>query len=107
MGRMPQPLNVHVSTLQILEKRFKPEEARAIAEAIDDAMEDRIGPGRLVTEDSLKVQLAETEARLNLETTVRIAELETRLFTKMVVLGLSGTGLIITSVFFMVLNLKK
>jgi hypothetical protein len=79
---------MHVSTLQILEKRFAAEDARAIAEAI----EEETSPSKLVTNESLKLQLAELEARL---------------FTKIAALGLSGAGLIVTSTFFLVLNLKK
>jgi hypothetical protein len=79
---------MHVSTLQILEKRFAAEDARAIAEAI----EEETSPSKLVTNESLKLQLAELEARL---------------FTKIAALGLSGAGLIVTATFFLVLNLKK
>jgi len=81
---------MHVSTLEILEKRFPPEDARAIAHAIDE--ETSFLSQKLVTNDSLKAQLA---------------ELEGRLFTKAVALGLTGTGIIIFATFFMVLNLKK
>lgn len=79
---------MHVSTLEILEKRFPPEEARAIAQAI----EEETSPSRLVTNESLKLQLAELEARL---------------VTKMAAFGLTGAGLIISAVFFMVQNLKR
>ncbi len=79
---------MHASTLQILEKRFAAEDARAIAEAI----EEETGPSRLVTNESLKAQLAELEARL---------------FTQIAALGLSGAGLIVTATFFLVLNLRK
>ncbi len=81
-------MQMHVSTLQILEKRFSLEDARAIAQAI----EEKTSPSKLVTNDSLKLQLS---------------ELENRLFTKMAALGLTATGLIISVVFFLVSNLKK
>ncbi len=107
-------MHVNVSTLQILEKRFKPEDARAIAEAIDDAIEEGVSPAKLVTDDSLKFHLTDLEGRLKLQLSeiesrgkIHMAEMETRLFARMAVLGLTGTGLIITTVFFMVLNLKK
>ena len=79
---------MHASTLQILEKRFPAEDARAIAAAIDE----ETGPSKLVTNESLKMQLAELEARL---------------FTKIAALGLTGAGLMVTITFFLVLNLKK
>ena len=81
-------MQMHVSTLQILEKRFSLEDARTIAQAI----EEETSPSKLVTNDSLKLQLS---------------ELENRLFTKMAALGLTATGLIISVVFFLVSNLKK
>jgi len=81
-------MSMHVSTLEILEKRFAPDEARAIAQAI----EEETNPSRLVTNESLKLQLAELEARL---------------FTKIAALGLTAAGLIISAVFFLVLNLRK
>ena len=81
---------MHVSTLEILEKRFPPEDARAIAQAIEE--ETNSLALKLTTNESLKMQLAELEARL---------------FTKIAALGLTGTGIIISAVFFLVLNLKK
>lgn len=96
-------MNMHVSTLKILEQRFKPEDALAIAEAIDDAIDQQVMPSKLVTNESLKFQLAQLTADLKLD----IAGVESRLVTKMITFGLTATGLIITSVFFMVLNLKK
>ena len=99
-------MHMHLATLQILEKRFPPEDARAIAQAI----EAETGPERLVTNESLKLQLGEIklqlvelENRLNL----KMADLETRLSNKMIGYGVTGTGIIITAVFFMVLNLKR
>jgi hypothetical protein len=81
---------MHVSTLEILEKRFPPEDARAIALAIEE--ETNSLTVTLATNDSLKMQLAELEARL---------------FTKIAALGLTGAGLIISAVFFLLLNFKR
>ena len=104
---------MHASTLRILETRFKPEDARVIAEAI----EEEAGPSKFVTNDSLKLQLAELESRLGhkmSELEVRMSELEMRianklnaLFNKLSALGIALAGLTVTVVLFMVLNLKK
>jgi hypothetical protein len=81
-------MKMRVSILQNLEKRFSPDDARVIAQAI----EEETSPSRLVTNESLKLQLS---------------ELENRLFTKVAALGLTATGLIISVVFFLFSNLKK
>ena len=52
---------------------------------------------------AVKTQIVDVEGRL----TAKMADLENRLFRKMVTLGLAATGLIITAVLFMVLNLKR
>lgn len=46
--------------MRILEKRFAPEDARLLAEAI----EEEIKASKLVTEDVLKLHLSETKAEL-------------------------------------------
>ena len=91
----PNLMPMHVSTLEILEKRFPPDDARAIAQAI----EEETNPPKLVTNESLKLQLSEIKLQLS--------ELETRLFTKIVALGLPAAGLIVSAVFFLVLNIRK
>lgn len=83
---------VHLATLELLEKRFAPEDARAIAQAI----EEETSANKFVTTESLRVQLAELETRL-----------VSKMFTFGVTFGLTGAGLIITAVFFMLQNLKR
>lgn len=90
---------MRANTLRILEARFKPEEARVIAEAI----EEETGPSNFVTNDSLKLQLAELESRLMHQ----MSELEVRIFSKLSSLGIAVAGLTVTVVLFMILNLKK
>jgi hypothetical protein len=88
-------MSMHVSTLKILEAaNFTTPQAMALAEAI----EGEVKATQLVTVPFLDARIAEVK--------LQIAQLENSLFNKMVALGLSGSGLIITAVYFM-LNLKK
>jgi hypothetical protein len=86
---------MQVSTFKILESaNFSAPQAMALAEAI----EVEVKSAQLVTVPVLDARIADVK--------LQIAQWENGLFNKMVALGLSGTGLIITAVFFM-LNLKK
>ena len=66
--------------------------------ALAEAIEVEVKSAQLVTVPVLDARIADVK--------LQIAQLENGLFNKMVALGLSGTGLIITAVVFM-LNLKK
>ncbi len=55
----------------------------------------------------LKSELKQEFTAVKAELKLDISALENRLFNRMVVLGLTAVGLVISSVFFIVLNLKK
>lgn len=102
---------MQASTLRILEAaQFQPLQARALAEAI----EGEIHAAEIVRVPLFNARMAELKSELKQEFTAVKAELkldisalENRLFNRMVVLGLTAVGLVISSVFFIVLNLKK
>jgi hypothetical protein len=107
-------MTMQASTLRILEAaQFQPMQARALAEAI----EGEIHAAEIVTVPILDARLSELKQEIigvKHDVSERgsslkqlISETETRLLNRMIVLGLTAVGLVISSVFFIVLNLKK
>ena len=81
--------------LRILESaQFDPKQARALAEAI----EEEVKATQFVTIPFLEAKVSDLK--------LAISELENRMFNKMVVLGLTGTGIIV-SAFIAVLEIIK
>lgn len=91
---------MQASTLRILEAaNFSTPQALALGQAIDEGIEGAQKVTQFVTIPLLDVRLAELK--------IELAKLETRLTNKMLAFGLSATGVIITAVFFIVLNLRR
>lgn len=119
-------MSMQASTLEILEAAdFSPKQARALAQAIDGEikgvdyltapvfetkLDATLNARNLVTMPVFEAATADLKlklAQLNGDLRVELARLETRLSNRMVALGMTGTGLIITAVFFLVLNLRR
>jgi len=89
-------MTMQPSTLKMLEEaNFSTSQALALSYAIEEELK---GP-QFVTVPILDVKLAELK--------LQISEVESRMTNKMMALGLSATGIIITATFFMVLNLRR
>ena len=113
---------MQASTLRILEAaNFSTPQALALGQAIDEEIEGAQKSAQFVTVPLLDVRLAELKLQISglesgleskifgVESRLRIemSELEARMSGKMMTLGLSATGIIITAVFFIVLNLRR
>jgi hypothetical protein len=122
-------MTMQASTLGILEAAdFSPKQARALAQAI----EGEIRGSDLVTvpifeagNGGLKLQMAQLNGELRLELAgidrelrlelarfernlkVELSQLESRLFNKTAALGLTAAGMVISAVYFLVLNLRR
>jgi len=98
---------MQASTLRILEAaQFQPPQARALAEAI----EGEIRAAEIVTVPILDSRIAGLKTELKEDIAglrQGVSESENRLFNRMVLLGLTAVGMIISAVFFIVLNLKR
>lgn len=106
---------MQASTLRILEAaNFSTPQALALGQAIDEEIEGAQKIAQFVTVPLLDIRLAELKLQISgvesgLEGRLRIElyKLEARMSGKMMTLGLSATGIIITAVFFIVLNLRR
>ena len=98
---------MQASTLRILEAaQFQPPQARPLAEAI----EGEIRAAEIVTVPILDSRIAGLKTELKEDIAglrQGVSESENRLFNRMVLLGLTAVGMIISAVFFIVLNLKR
>ena len=85
-------MSVHASTIRILEAaNFSTSQAVAIADAIDSGIRSE----DVVTVPILDARLAQFEAKFDAKLDAKLAQLEVRLFWKMVGLGVAAAGVLI------------
>jgi hypothetical protein len=123
-------MTMQASTLGILEDAdFSPKQARALAQAIegeikgemkgsdlltvtifearfDARLDARLDARNFVTTPVLEAQMAEVRLAFS-GVRLEMSQMENRLINKMVAFGLSMAGLIVTAVYFLVLNAKR
>lgn len=107
-------MSMQASTVRLLDAaNFSGPQAFALAQAIDA----EVHSVELLTVPIFNARMGELDKRMDgfdarmkemkTEVKLQISESENRTFAKMAAFALTTTGIVITAVFFMVMNLKK